>query len=216
MCNATVICPWEHNGHAHGCDKGSCGSLRTPEGHTTGPIHSKSSSLEPSWSVDMQRRGFFAHGGIMDMPICMIIAPGILRTTELRIHWADSLQNKFTGIVLACRYATSWSFAHGCIMGMSMTMIWAHGILWTPELSNHMADLLQIKFTGTIFACRCARSWSFTHGGIICMSMGVIKAPGILRIPKLSNHWADSIQIKSIGTVLICRCATSCHSLMGV
>ena len=44
----------------------------------------------------------------MGMPMGMIKAPGILRTSELHNHWADSLKIKFVGTVLACRYATAW------------------------------------------------------------------------------------------------------------
>ena len=40
------------------------------------------------------------------------------------------------------------------------------------------------------------------------MVMGMIKVPGILQTLKLSNYWADSLQIKFIETVLACRCAT--------
>ena len=44
------------------------------------------------------------------------------------------------------------------------------------------------------------------HMGI---PVSIIRAPGILWTLELSNHWADSLQMKFIGAVLICRCATS-------
>ena len=49
-------------------------------------------------------------------------------------------------------------------MGMPMGMIRAPGIFWTPELHNHWADSLQIKFIGTVMACRCATARSFVQG----------------------------------------------------
>ena len=105
-------------------------------------------------------------------------------------------------------------------MGVPMGMIRAPGILRTPELCNHRADSLQIKFIGIVLACRCATPWSFAHQGIMGMPMGMIRAPGVLRTLELCNHWADSPQIKFFGTFLACRHATSgsfAHlGLMGV
>ena len=76
------------NGRSHGCDK-------IPEsfGHqklaTTGLVHSKSSSFEPFWPVDVQRRGHLPRVGIMGVPMAMIRAPGILQMPELSNHWHD-------------------------------------------------------------------------------------------------------------------------------
>ena len=42
-------------------------------------------------------------------------------------------------------------------------VIWATGILRRPELSNRRANSLQIKFIGTVLACRCERTLSFAH-----------------------------------------------------
>ena len=69
---------------------------------------------------------------------------------------------------------------------------------------------LQIKFITTVLACRCVRSWSFAHRGIMGVTMGMIKirARRILRIPKFTDQWADSLQIKLIGIGLACRFAT--------
>ena len=56
----------------------------------------------------------------MGVPMGVIRALGILGTLELSNHWDDSLQIKFIGTVLACRCATSWSFAHACHMGVPL------------------------------------------------------------------------------------------------
>ena len=69
-----------------------------------------------------------------------------LQTLELSNNWADSLQIKFIGIVLACRCVTSWSFAHKGHMGVPMGIIGTLGTLRMLELSNHWADSLKIKF----------------------------------------------------------------------
>ena len=151
----------------------------------------------------------FPHGGIMGVPLAVIRAPGILRTLEFGNHWADSPKIIFIGIALACTCETTWSFGHGGIMGvpmgMSMGMMTAPGILRTLRLSSHLADSLKITCFGTVLACRCATSWSFTHGGIMGMPKGMIKALGILWTPELSNH-SDSLEIKFIGSVVACKC----------
>ena len=144
----------------------------------------------------------------MGMPMGMIKALGILPTPELINHWADSLQIKFFGTVLACTCVTSWSIAHEGIMGMPMGMVRAPGILWMPELSNHYVDSLQIKCIGTVLAYRHATLWPLAHGGIMSMSIGMIKVLGILQTLELNNHWVDS-QVKFFGTALACRCAMS-------
>ena len=93
--------------------------------------------------------------------------------------------------------------------GTPMGVISALGTLRTPELRNLWPDLLQIKFIGMVLACRCVTSWSFAHKGHMAVPMGVIGTLGTLRMPDLRNHWADSLKIKLIGTVLACRSATS-------
>ena len=75
---------------------------------------------------------------ISQKPLGIIRAPGILQMPKHHNHWADSLQINFIGTVLACRCATAWSFAHGGIMGMPMSMIRAPGILWMLELHKPM------------------------------------------------------------------------------
>ena len=52
------------------------------------------------------------------------------------------------------------------------------------------------------------------HYGIVSISSSV-RPDKTLRMPKLSNHRADSLQIKFNGTVLSCRCATSRSFLFG-
>ena len=167
------------------------------------------------WACRYATSWLFAHGGIMGMPMALTRAPGILRMQELCNHKADSLQIKFTGTVLACRYAMSWSFACGGIMGMPIGMIRAPGILRMLELRNYWAESLKIKFIGIVLACICATPWSLAYVGIMSMPMGMIMAHGILRTPELHNHWADSFQIKVIGIVLTGRCATSWSSSYG-
>ena len=57
MCNVMAICPWGHNGCAHGHDKGSWNLADTGTPQPLVPIHAKSSSLELSWPVNVQRHG---------------------------------------------------------------------------------------------------------------------------------------------------------------
>ena len=137
----------------------------------------------------------------------VIISLETLQRLELSNHWVDSLQIKFIGTILICGCATSWSFAHqghmGVPTGITITLV----TLWTLNLSNHWADFLQITFNGTILACRCAISWSFAHCSHIGMLTDVILNLEMLQTLQLSNHWADSFQIKFIGTVLVCRYA---------
>ena len=104
----------------------------------------------------------------------VIRAPGIVWTPELSKNRTVSPQNKFIGVVLVCRYSPLWSFAHQAHMGLPMSVIIALGILWTMELSNHRAELLLIKFIGTVLVCRCA--WSFAHWGHMDVHTGVISA----------------------------------------
>ena len=57
----------------------------------------KSSSLEPSWPVECATSWSLTHGGIMGMPMGMIMAPGVMRTpqtpqplcrfTTNQVHW---------------------------------------------------------------------------------------------------------------------------------
>ena len=108
---------------------------------TTGPIDSKSSSLELSWPVDVQRHLPIGSQGRTH---------GCNKSSRKRADSGtpqppgDSLQIKFNGTVLACR----WSFAHRAHMGVLMGVIRVSGILRTPKLSNHQADSFQIKFIG--------------------------------------------------------------------
>ena len=89
---------------------------------------------------------------------------------------------------------------------LKLCIVVVNWILWTPELSNHRANSLQIKFSRTVLTCRCATSWSFAHAWWPhAMPMGVIRALGILQSRK---HWADSLQIEVIGTALARRRAT--------
>ena len=119
---------------------------------------------------------------------------------------AELLKIKIIGTVLAYRCATSWSFAHGRIMGVPMGVIRALGILQTPKLSYHCADSLQSSLKPS---CRCATPWSFAHGCIMGMPVRMLRAPGIFRTLQPHNHWTDSLQIKFIGTVLACKHAAS-------
>ena len=62
------------------------------------------------------------------------------------------------------------------------------------DLSNHCVDSIQIKLIWTFLPVD-RMSPSFAHGHIMGMPMGVISATGILKMPELSNNWADSLQI---------------------
>ena len=53
-------------------------------------------------------------------------------------------------------------------------------------------------FTGTALASICVLLWSFAHRA----HMGILKATGILWVPKLSNHQTDLLLITFIGTIL--------------
>ena len=65
-------------------------------------------------------------------------------------------------------------------MGVSMGVIGAPGFcnkgFWNLEdagTQQPQGQLLQIKFSGTVLACRCATSWLFSHEGIMGMPMGI-------------------------------------------
>ena len=79
------------------------------------------------------------------------------RCTQNQVRWNDFF----------CGCAVSCSFVHRRHMDMPTGIISALGTLHTPELSNHWAGSLQIKFRGTIelLACICATSCSFAHWG---------------------------------------------------
>ena len=118
----------------------------------------------------------------MNVPVDLITAPGVLWTTEISNHLADSLQIKFTGIVLTCGYATPWSFAHRGHMDMSTDVISVLETLRTPELRNNWADSLQseyVKYSPILF-----RALSLTPGD----------CPGAdeVHTGKTHNLWADS------------------------
>ena len=77
---------------------------------------------------------------------------------------------------------------------------------------NHLADSFQSKSNPLLLSWPVdvqSHSRSFSHRAHMGMSMGVIRTPGILWMPELSNHRADSHQIKFIGIALAYRCATS-------
>ena len=171
---------------------------------TTEPIHSKSSSLELSWPVDVATFWSFAHCAHNGISMGIIKAAGILGMPELSNHWLDSLQIKFIGTVLVSKCAKWWSFDHQAHTGMLMGIICE--ILCVPELSNHWLDSLQIKFIGTVLVSKCAKWWSFDHQAHTGMLMGIICE--ILCMPELSNHWLDSLHIKFIGIILARRWAT--------
>ena len=92
----------------------------------------------------------------------------------------------------------------GVLMGVIMTL----ETLRVLELGNHWLDSLQIEFNGTVLACKCATSWSCAHQGHMSVPRGIISIFVTLRTLELSNHLVDSLQIKLIGMVSACRCAT--------
>ena len=94
------------------------------------------------------------------------------------IHFKSSSLEPF----LVCRYATSWSFAHGGIMGMPIGVIWP--LLESCEHQNSTTTGLvysKSNLFGTALACGYAVSWSFAHWGHIGMSK-VIRALGTLQM----------------------------------
>ena len=194
-----------------------CPSIR-PSVHP--PIHS---SICPS--VHPFVHPFHTCHPSIHLSICPSVHPFVhpfhtWQMRQLSNHWPNSFLIPFIPTVLSYTCATSWSVAHwgllgmptnqnsattGLIhsksssletsrpvyvqchsdmglMGMSMGVIRAPE-LWTLELSNHWADSLQIKFIGTVLSCTCLISWPFAHWGLMCMYMGVIRAPGTLWMP---------------------------------
>ena len=147
----------------------------------------------------------FVRGGIVGIVMGMIKGPGILQTPKLSCHWVDSLQNKFIGTVLACRCATSWSFAHGGIVGIPV----GSWISQTLELGNHWADSPQTSSLKPSWHVDVQHNDHLLMRGITDVPIGIIRAHGILRTLEISNHWAASLHIKIIWTALACRCATS-------
>ena len=65
---------------------------------------------------------------------------------------------------------------------------WVLGIKFSHQF---LSLALQIRFIGTIVACRCATSRSCAHQAHMGMPIGV------LWMPELRNHQADSLQIKT-------------------
>ena len=113
---------------------------------------------------------------------------------SLSNHCVDSLQIKFIGTVLAYRCATSWSFAHGGIMGMPMSMIKPLESCWCRNSAT--SGLIYSKSSSL------EPSWPIDmqqHGlwpmGAMGMPMGMTKAFGILWTPELSNHWVDRLEL---------------------
>ena len=115
-----------------------------------------------------------AHGGITGMPMGMISSWNLADTATLQPLGLFN-PNQVNLNCLSPKNPTSWSFANGGKMGMPMEVIRAPEILWMLELCNHLGDSLQIKFFGTVLACRCTKPWSFAPMGIMGMPMGVIK-----------------------------------------
>ena len=108
-----------------------------------GLFYSKSSSLEWSWPV-CATSWPLTHGGIISISLGMVKVLGILQMLELSNHWADSLQMKFFGTILAWRCATSWSFAHPDIMGVGILFAGPHS---SPNLSlDHWLVVQKISF----------------------------------------------------------------------
>ena len=71
---------------------------------------------------------------------CPFLQHQTLWTLLLSNHYADSLQIKLIGTILACRCAMVWSFTHQGHMGVPMGIrIRAPRIFRTLELSNHWA-----------------------------------------------------------------------------
>ena len=95
-----------------------CGCLNSA---IIGQIHSKSSSLEPCWPVDVQRHGHLPIGAHMGVPMGVMRALRISRTPELSC--VDSLQIQFIKTGLACQHAKSRTFAKGGHMDMLMAII---------------------------------------------------------------------------------------------
>ena len=85
-------------------------------------------------------------------------------------------------------------------MGVPMALIRAPGILRTLELGNHRADSPQIKFIGTVLACRCPASWLFAHGGIMGMLMGMIRAPADAGTPQPLDRFTRNQVLVDTGT----------------
>ena len=145
----------------------------------------------------------------MGVPTGITITLVTLWTLNLSNHWADVLQITFNGTILACRCAMSWSFADCSHIGMLTDVILNLEMLQTLQLSNHWSDSFQIKFIGTVLVCRYAALWSHAHRGHIGKPKGMISILVTLWMCEISNHWADSLQIKFIWTVLACRCTAS-------
>ena len=142
------------------------GILWMPERSNHLPIPSKSSSLELSWPVDMQRHGYrpMRHRGHVHGHDK---GPQNLADAGMQQPLGGFISNQDFRTVLACRCATLLSIAPEGITGMPVGMIRAPWIMWTLELRNHWPNSLQIKFFGTVLVCRCATSWPFAHRGLM-------------------------------------------------
>ena len=163
---------------------------------STGPIHSKSSSFEPSGPVDVQTSWSFAYGAHTGMPMGIIRTPGILQMPELRQIPCKSSSLEPSLPVTLCP-----------ALGLTQTP----GILQMPELSNHWADFLQIKFIGTVLACRCATSWSLAHQSHMGMPTGIMSSLGmdartqqpLGRFTSNKLHWNHLCQL-TCNVMVIC------------
>ena len=69
------------------------------------------------------------------------------------------------------------------------------------------SDLCQIKFIGIVLASEYATLLSFVYQSLMGILTNIISALRNLWMLQLSNHWANSLQIMLIGTLLNSRCA---------
>ena len=78
-------------------------------------------------------------------------------------------------------------------------------------LSNHWADSLQIKFIGTVLACRHAMSWFFAHWAHTGMPIGVIRSLGTYLYGCWDPETTGPIHSKSISLELSWPVDVQCH-----
>ena len=118
----------------------------------------------------------------------IIMAPGILRTTEFHNHWAYSFQIKFIGTVFCVLACIGLYVYNVMVICPSAHNGHAHGHengswnLVAARTQQPIGRFTPNQFIGTDLACRCATTWLFAHGGIMDMPMGMKRAPGILRL----------------------------------
>ena len=108
-------------------------------------IHSKSSSLESALAVNVQRYRHLpmgthgrAHG-----------------RNNASSHLADPVtQQPLGGFIPNQVHWNRIGLKMFNVIGLPSGAIGASGMLRMPELSNHLADSLQIRFIATVFTCR--------------------------------------------------------------